>query len=329
MRAGPLVVVGASSGGIDAMQTIGEALPADFPAPICVVIHMAANSPNALPAILAHRSALPVESASDGMRLEPGHIYVAQPDRHLVVEPGVLRTPQGPRENLTRPAVDPLFRSAAQTYGPATIGVLLTGNLDDGTAGLWAVKRLGGTAIVQDPTDAPFPGMPASALRHVDVDYSVPLVEIAPLLMELTGMPAQPAAQGMDAGIDIEVNVARSQNALDAGLERIAEPSLLSCPECHGVLMRMREAPPLRFRCHTGHAYSSRSLLAALGDHIEHTIWNAVRALEEETLLLQRLAQAPDATGEEIDRAREARQQSEALRQFVLSRESESLPVTE
>src|SRR3954465_1951842 len=177
-----IVVIGTSGGGLDALRTIVPDLPADFPAPIAIVMHTAPDSPGVLADILARVGRLPATSVTAAERLRPGTIYVAAPDYHLVIEPGRIRGTKGPKENRFRPAIDPLFRSAAQVFGPGAIGVVLTGNLDDGTAGLWAIKQLGGTAIVQDPADALFPSMPRSALRHVNVDHVVPIAGVAPLL---------------------------------------------------------------------------------------------------------------------------------------------------
>src|SRR5688572_14863018 len=163
--------------------------------------------------------------AVDGCRLQPGHVYVAPPDQHLLVEPGHMRVTKGPREHNFRPAIDPLFRSAAQVYGPAAIGVILTGNLDDGTAGLWTIKKLGGVAVVQDPADALFPSMPRHALESIDADHVVPLARIASLLAELTETPATPDTVAVPEHINVEVNIAKEQNPRDAGLERIGNPS--------------------------------------------------------------------------------------------------------
>src|SRR3954454_10492779 len=162
-----IVVLGTSSGGIEALRTVVAPLPEDFPAALCVVMHTAPEAPGVLPEILDRVSRLVAIHPRDGERIKAGRIYVAPPDYHLILEPGRLRVTKGPRENRFRPAIDPLFRSAAQVFGPGAIGVLLTGSLDDGTAGLWAVKQLGGVAIVQDPRDALFPGMPQNAIDHV------------------------------------------------------------------------------------------------------------------------------------------------------------------
>jgi two-component system chemotaxis response regulator CheB len=284
------VVIGASAGGIEAMTTIAAGLPSSFAAPICVVIHSAPSSPGTVDRILGRAAVLPVATAASDVRVERGHIYVAPLDYHLVLEPGRLRLSKGPRENRSRPAIDPLFRSAAQVYGPGAIGVILTGNLDDGTAGLWAVKERGGIAIVQDPADAQFPSMPESAIRHVAVDHVLPVSDMAALLARLVAAPVRESEGVMPDDLPIEVDIAKGQNAVDAGIERIGAPSAFACPECHGVLLRIKEGHPLRFRCHTGHAYSVENLVAAVNEGIEEALWSAMRALEEGALLIQQLS---------------------------------------
>lgn len=282
MRTNQLVVIGGSAGGIEALRTLVAGLPADFPAPVCVVVHTAPQAPGVLDEILSRAGPLHATNAIGGERIRPGRIYVAPPDFHLVVEPGMLRVMKGPLENRFRPAIDPLFRSAAQVYGPGVIGVILTGSLDDGTAGLWTVKQTGGTAIVQDPDEALYPGMPQNALNHVNVDHVVPLAGIAPLLVELTRVPAEvPDELAVPDQINVEVKIATEQNPIDAALERVGQPSRFACPECRGVLLQLKEGPYTRFRCHTGHAYSVNSLLAAISEQIDESGWVAIRALEE------------------------------------------------
>ena len=311
---------------------IVHGLPADFAAPVCVVLHTSPHSPGTLDAILGRAGKLPSAAAVSGTRLRPGHILVAPPDHHLVIEPGSVGLSKGPRENRFRPAVDPLFRSAAQVYGAGVIGVVLTGNLDDGTAGLWTIKQLGGITIVQDPKDALFPSMPASALRHVSVDYVVPVQEIAPLLVRILESPAgevppPPPPSSVPLSLEVEVKIAAGQNAVDAGVEQIGEPSRFACPECHGVLLRVKDRGPARFRCHTGHAYSATSLAAAVNDGIEDALWTAVRALEEGALLMQHLSTevqgqvSGDDAGELQQQGVEAHQQSELVRQVTQLRE--------
>ena len=322
-----VVVIGASSGGIEALKVLVAGLPPDFPAPVCVVLHTAPDSPGMLVPILNRAGWLTVVSAETGMRLDDGRIYVAPPDHHLIIEPGVLCISKGPRENRFRPAIDPLFRSAARVYGPAAIGVVLTGSLDDGTAGLWTIKRLGGQAIVQDPADALFPSMPVSALAHVDVDYTLPLPDIAPLLVRVVASPVADQPMTVPEPVEVEVKIASQVNAIDAGLEGIAHPSAFSCPECHGVLLRLKEEQPLRFRCHTGHAYSIDSLIAAVSEGVDAALWTAVRALEEAGLLMQHVASHLDAkaTGGKVAQldaqANAAHHQSEIVRRVATERD--------
>lgn len=323
-----IVVIGASAGGIEALRTLAAALPPDFPVPICVVLHTAPQAPGILHQIVARAGPLPAVSPSTGMRLRGGHIYVAPPDHHLLIEPGRVFLSKGPRENRFRPAIDPLFRSAAQVYGPLAIGVVLSGGLDDGTAGLWTIKKLGGIAIAQDPDEAQFPEMPRNAIEYVDVDHVVTLNDLAGLLVRLT---SKPATAGRDdvvpANVVTEVNIAKEENAREAGVEQLGAPSIYACPECHGVLLQLKEGNRTRFRCHTGHAFSVASLAAAIGEGIEESLWNAVRALEEGSLLISGMAEhlrtSHDGAGADrlVARAEEARLQAEQVRKLVIGRE--------
>jgi two-component system, chemotaxis family, protein-glutamate methylesterase/glutaminase len=322
-----VVVVGASSGGIDALTQLAAALPAEFPAAVCVVLHTSPQSPGVLDGILDRAGPLPARAVRGGERPQPGHIYVAPPDRHLVLEPNRLRLTKGPRENRFRPAIDPLFRSAAQVYGPAAVGVVLTGNLDDGTAGLWVIKQLGGVAIVQDPADAAYPAMPQSAINHVRVDHVVPLQAVAALLARVVSMSPNQGGAVVSERINIEMKIAKEENAIDAGVEQLGPPSSYACPECHGVLLQIEEEGRVRFRCHTGHAYSADSLLAGINEAIEDALWNTVRAIDECARYIRHLAdhlQPHDR--ERAERfaleASQANSQSEAVRQLVTRREA-------
>jgi two-component system, chemotaxis family, protein-glutamate methylesterase/glutaminase len=322
-----MVVVGASAGGIEALSRLASGIPEDFPAPICVVLHTSAESPGVLHGILGRAGPLPARAVRSGERPQPGHIYVAPPDSHLVLEPNRLRLTKGPRENRFRPAIDPLFRSAAQVYGPAAVGVLLTGNLDDGTAGLWAIKQLGGVAIVQDPADAPYPSMPQSAIRHVDVDHVVPLAQIPPLLERVVATPLHEGGAAVPDRINIEVNIAKAEDPVNAGIEQLGGPSPYACPDCHGVLLRLDGGGNVRFRCHTGHAYSAESLLAAINERVEDALWNAVRAIDEGARFIRHVSEhlQPIDSGRAerfASEALEARRQSEAVRQIVTAREA-------
>ena len=290
MEAHRIVVIGASSGGIEALRRLMSRLTPDFPAPICIVVHTSPQSPGLLAKILADSGPLPTTTASTGMVLERGHIYVAPPDHHLLIEAGGLCLGRGPKENRFRPAIDPLFRSAAQVFGAGAIGVVLTGSLDDGSAGLKTIKQAGGIAIVQDPADALFPGMPANALRHVAADYVVPIAKMPWALADALGKDVRDVRAEVPEAINVEIAIAKEDTAVDRSVERIGEPSVFACPDCHGVLFELKEHGILRFRCHTGHAYSVESLLVSLNDGIENALWSAVRASEEGRLLLERLA---------------------------------------
>lgn len=320
-----IIVIGASVGGIEAIRTIVSGLPADFPGALFVVVHSSANSPGIMDVIFGSAGALPAATPRDDERIVPGRIYVARPDHHLIIEPGKVRLTRGPKENRFRPAVDPLFRSAAQTYGPRVVGIVLTGGLDDGTSGLWAVKQLGGTAIVQEPSEAIAPSMPQSAMRQVRVDHVVRVSEIAPLLVRLaaTAADAQEGAQPVHENVKIEVEIAKENRARDVGVLTLGDPSTYACPECHGVLLAMKDGIPPRFRCHTGHAYTLDSLLSEMDEAIEDSLWNAIRALEERVMLIRQAAvhlRNVHADGDELmSRADETQRRADLVRRAVLT----------
>ncbi len=329
MQRRDIIVIGASSGGIDALKELVAALPRDLRASIFVVLHVAPYSLGILPEILGRAGSLPVANARDWDRIEPGRIYVAPPDHHLLLDPsGYVRVTRGPRENRFRPAVDPLFRSAAHAFGPRVVGVVLTGWLDDGTAGLFAVKERGGTAVVQHPDDAFAPAMPLNAIKHVEVDHIAPLKEIAPLLVRLSQTDAaEEGAYPVSDKLETEVKIAREDNAIESGVMRLGEPSNYACPECHGVLLEVREGRGIRFRCHTGHAYSVDSLIAEITDKTEESLWTTIRSLEEGALFMRRLAEHygeyhDGADAEDfMKKAHEAQARADLVRRAVMSHE--------
>jgi two-component system chemotaxis response regulator CheB len=286
-----IIVIGASAGGIEALKVLAAGLPRDFSASVLIVLHIAPYGLGILPEILERAGSLPASNARDWEQIMPGHIYVAPPDYHLLVEQsGYMRLTQGPKENRFRPAVDPLFRSAAYAFGPRVVGVVMTGWLDDGTAGLYAIKERGGTAVVQHPDDALAPSMPLSAMKHVEVDHCVPLREIAPLLERLAGLPVDVEGESrVSDRMETEVRIAMEDKALD--ITKWGEPSLYACPECHGALLQLTEGSHVRFRCHTGHAYSSDSLMAEMAGKTEESLWNAVRSVQEQVMLMRHLAE--------------------------------------
>jgi two-component system, chemotaxis family, protein-glutamate methylesterase/glutaminase len=325
-----IVVVGASAGGMQALQKVVAGLPAGFAASLFVVWHMSPGVRSALPEVLGRATPLPVVSATDGDPISPGRIYVAPNDHHMLLERGYIRVTKGPKENRFRPALDPLFRSAAYIYGPRVIGVVLSGALDDGTSGLWTIKLRGGTAIVQEPSDAGVRGMPLSALNAVDVDYKLPADRIGELLGGLANEEAAPehALAENDRGrLEQEIRIAQGHDALEENVMDYGPFSAFTCPECHGVLTALREGAIERYRCHTGHAFSRGALLSATGEQTEARLWDAVRALDEIVLMLNRMGQEFAKAGDTraaalcFDQAREAHERSQPLREAAKGNE--------
>ncbi len=287
-----IIVVGASAGGVEALTTLIRTLPADLPAAVFVVLHIPPQSPSLLPTILNRAGVLDAVQATDGAPIQHGRIYVAPPDNHLLLERGHIRVVHGPKENRHRPAVDPLFRTAALAYGPRVVGVILTGSLDDGTAGLSAVKRRGGVAIVQDPDEALYPSMPRSALENVEVDYCLPLAQIAPTLVRLANEPAEEeGVYSVPSDMGMESRYPKLDMAAVNNDEGVGTPSVFSCPECGGGLHEIQDGELLRFRCRVGHAYSIQSMLAEQSEALEQALWVALNTLEESASLSHRMAQ--------------------------------------
>ena len=289
-----IVVIGASSGGIVALLDLVKTLPADFPAPIFVVQHVGADSQSILPQLLSHVSPLKARHPQHGEAVEAGVIYVAPPDHHLLVENDKVLVTRGPKENRFRPSIDALFRSAAYSYGPRVIGVVLTGYLDDGTSGLWTVQRLGGLTIVQDPKDAVSPAMPANALQYVDADHVVPLAELGGLLTRLTAEPApgRPRVSKEEMNLlEIELTIAKQDNAFEMGIIDKGELTPFTCPDCHGAVTQLVQGKLIRYRCHTGHAYTINALMSEVSTSVESMLYQTMRGLEEAKMLLQKLGE--------------------------------------
>jgi len=301
-----LVVIGASAGGVNALSSLAARLPRDFAAPLLVVLHIGAHR-SLLADILRRAGPLQAEEAQHGQRIEAGRIYVAAPDRHLLVVDDTLHLSRGAKEHHTRPAIDPLFVSAALARGSRAVGVILTGRLDDGTAGLQAIKACGGTAVVQDPADAEVPDMPASALRDVEVDHCVTLAEMPHLLTSLVSRPIEDiAVRPPPEPLVHEQELSLAKGDPMEHLTQLGTPSPYACPECHGGLWEVSRARPRRFRCHTGHAFSARTLQDTLAEAADESLWNARRALQERLILLREMHEAPGAEGLERDSVREA-----------------------
>jgi two-component system chemotaxis response regulator CheB len=309
-----IIVIGASTGGVDVLTRLVAGLPDTLRAAVFVVLHVRPDAPSMLPAILARAGPLPAAHAVDGEPIRSGRIYVAPPGMQMTLDRRRVGVERGPRENMHRPAIDPLFRAAARHHGPRVIGVVLSGALDDGTAGLQAVKEAGGLAVVQDPADAACASMPAHAMARVAVDYSVKSADLAELLCRLVKAHA-PDPNPRDA--------AAGDTPDGADPQAVGVESGLTCPECSGSLREMWEGDVLRFRCRIGHAYTSQTMLEAQGDAIERALWTAVRHLEERGVLTRKLAAAAVARGHEgvaamfEDRSAALRQECDILRQLI------------
>jgi two-component system chemotaxis response regulator CheB len=321
-----LVVIGASAGGIEALQQMLKRLPDDLDAAVLIVIHTSSHSGGLLARVLSRACKLPVIHPTDGTLIERGQVYVAPPNFHMIVEGNLLRVIQGPRENLHRPAIDPLFRSAAASYGPRVIGVVLTGALDDGTAGLMVVHAHGGKAIVQDPETALFSSMPASALEQVPTAQVLSLQEIADRLVRLVNeeLPRESHKDYPDPQTVREVRIAELDMSELNSSEHPGQPSPFACPDCGGVLWETEDGGFLRFRCRVGHAFTARHLDAEQRQAIESALWAALRALEESASLYQRMAVRADSVRQREaaetynDRAENTLTNVRVLRDFLL-----------
>ncbi|ONH51186.1 two-component system, chemotaxis family, response regulator CheB [Pseudomonas cedrina] len=295
-----IIVIGASSGGLMALRTLLAQLPSDLQAAVFITMHIG-DQPSLLPSLLAKASSLDIDFALSGETPKNGRVYVAPPDQHLLIKRGSLQLVRGAKENYSRPAIDPMFRSAAISYAEGAIGVILTGELDDGVVGLQAIKAYGGRVYVQDPETAEAPSMPMNALRHVEVDACLPLDELGSALGRLVQQRAPQAhAPGEPKRIEPYATENDLTEDLSSGgayaLDAIGKVSGVSCPECGGSLWELGAAPP-RFRCHTGHSYTSAALFHGQNGVIEEALWVAIRAMHEKQLLLGRQIQSSKAVG--------------------------------
>jgi two-component system chemotaxis response regulator CheB len=321
-----VVVVGASAGGVEALKELVGGLPADFPATVLVVLHIPPSSSNALAAILDRAGPLEVRGAAHGELLLPGAVRVAPPDHHLMVADGRLALSLGPRENGHRPAVDVLFRSAARAVGPRCIGVVLSGALDDGSAGLVAVRTRGGLGVVQDPDEALQPGMPASAIEAAAPEHVLPVADIPALLARLvTQEVPEDVDQGASQLIEVETAMANFDMSKIDAQEHPGQPAGFSCPDCSGALWSIEERGLLRFRCRVGHAWSAESLLSQQSETLEGALWMALRSLEEKAALSRELGRRAEEDDRALSAARfttlgeESANAAQLIRDFLLS----------
>lgn len=318
-----VIVVGASAGGLQALTAIVERLPATLEACVLVVMHTRAESNGVLPDILRRFTAIPVQFATHADQLQRG-IYVAPPDVHLIVTRDGLSLVHGPRENGFRPAIDPLFRTAARTLGSRVIGVILSGALSDGTYGLSVIKQHGGLAIVQDPGDAVISSMPKNAIDAVEVDHVLPADAIAGILERLTREDA-PGGLTMARSKDLEPQLPSENTQVSAMQERYGAPSSLTCPDCGGALWEVQEGRVVRYQCHVGHQYGPDSLEAEHCEAVDGALWTAVRVLEEHAELKMRMARRASAGGLTVvgrgfeDGARDAHRQAQEIRAVLFS----------
>ncbi|MBV9345946.1 MAG: chemotaxis protein CheB [Gammaproteobacteria bacterium] len=326
-----IIVIGCSLGGVEALPQLVVQLP-KMDAAVFIVMHMWSTGRNPLLEILRN-PLFDIRTATDGDRIKSGTLYLAVPDHHLLLDRDRVRLSRGPKESHARPSVDALFRSAAFAAGRRVIGIVLTGQLDDGTAGLWSVKDRGGVAIVQSPDEAAYPSMPRSALDHVEVDGIWRLDEMPTRLKTLTQEQLPP--EGSDAMADerlkTEVGIALEDNALEQGVRDLGAPSFFTCPECHGSMVLIKEGPIRRFRCHTGHAFSEAALASHGLSAVESTLWSALAQLEEHYVLMQEVQgpmaeQSKETTDERSHRAQEVRSLMHRVRQLALDEAFRSKP---
>ena len=311
-----IIVIGASSGGVRILLEMGAALPTPVPASILLVQHIGTHR-SILPELLMRNGRNPAMHARSGLSIEPGQIYVAPPDHHMLVVGSELRLTREAKENHARPAIDPLFRSAAISMGPRVIGVVLSGRLDDGTAGLQAIKACGGVAVVQDPANAEAPDMPASARANVAVDHYVTRETLAGTLMRLVDEPISSPRVAAPPELIQEFQLSLGEGDAMEQLDAIGRTSKITCPDCNGVLWEINDSHPPRYRCHTGHAYTQRTLEHTQGTRTDEALWKALRALQEREALLGAMARACRARND-ADEAQRLEAEAEHVKTHAL-----------
>lgn len=290
-----IFVLGGSAGSREPLQAILAGLPRDFPGSLFITTHIPSNHESYLPDLLDKHSSIPVRLACDGEPIEGGRVYVAAADRHLLLIDSTIKFGLGPRENMVRPSIDPMFRSAALSYGRRAVGVVLSGMLNDGASGLFAIKQAGGVAIVQDPLEARHDEMPRAALEAADVDYVATADEVAAVLQDLVRTDAATPSVASEALL-FEVEVAAGAHIGSDLLMQFADPAPITCPDCGGVLSEVRAQQPLRYRCQIGHAFTAEELVAR-SEVVDEAIRIALRVMEERVVLVERMASDARNTG--------------------------------
>jgi two-component system chemotaxis response regulator CheB len=294
-----IVAVGTSAGGVEALLFLVENLQSDFPASVLFTIHLPSHASSSLDVLLTRRGRLPAGFARDGEALSKARIYVAPPNRHLIVEGNHISLGEGPRENNSRPAIDVMLRSSAVCCAGRTVGVVLTGSLGDGASGLWAVRQAGGMTVVQDPKDATYPEMPMMALNRVKPDHIVRLKEMPALLTSLVHEPAG-EAKTLPRSVQHEVEIARTGRSVMDEMDSFGRRSVLACPDCGGVMWEIDEGDASRFRCHVGHAYTAELMSMALDENLRRALASAMRALEERVALAHKLYDQAKTSGHRL-----------------------------
>jgi two-component system, chemotaxis family, protein-glutamate methylesterase/glutaminase len=325
-----VVVIGASAGGVDALVTLVKILPKNLPAAVFIVVHIPDTATSYLPAILSRSGLLPALHPVDGEEIKPGQIYIAPPNWHLLLSTGHITLSPGPKEHGHRPAIDTLFQSAALNYGPRVVGVILSGTQGDGAVGLAEIKNRGGVAVVQDPEEAVFASMPLNAMGKVQVDHVLDIAGIGKLVKKLAAAPAvQKGVVGMEKKPEKERRqISQDFERFKQG-EKPEHSSILSCPDCGGVVFEMGEGDQPHFRCHIGHTYSLESYVGRQSDGLERALWTAVRILQERSALLERMALASKQRGSVrsadyfYQQAQEINHQKDVIRQAL-----EALPTS-
>ena len=317
-----ILAIGTSAGGFEALRFLAGEFSRDLPASVLVVLHLSAQFRSSLDAILTQAGPLPASFAVDGEKLEKSRIYIAPAERHLIVEGERLRLGSGPRENNARPSLDPLFRSAALCCAPRTVGAVLTGTQGDGAAGLSVLKQSGGITVIEDPTDAAFPEMPAAALALARPNHVVGLPGMPALLEKLVRQPpGQPVP--VPTGLEYEVNIASGGQGSMSEMDRIGHRSVLACPDCHGVMWEIDQGELVRYRCHEGHAYTAELTGLALDDNIRQAFGSALRALDERVALARKLERQANASGRNLSaeswagKAREYEEEARIIRNAI------------
>jgi two-component system, chemotaxis family, protein-glutamate methylesterase/glutaminase len=316
-----IIAIGTSAGGVEALLYIAKRLPRDFPACILVTIHLSRQARSSLDDILSQNGPLPAKFASRGEVVKKGHIYLAPPDHHLLLDTNHILLGEGPRENNARPAIDPMLRSVAVCCGPRAVGVVLTGTLGDGASGLWALGQCSGSTVVQDPQDAAFAEMPMTAVSRAGPHHIVTLADMPRLLESLAhqaiGMPVV-----VPRSIKYEVEIAKGGQYAMNEMDNIGQRSVLACPDCGGVMWEIDEGELVRYRCHVGHTYAAELMSVALDENLRRALASAQRALEERVALAHKLQRQAVASGHRLLAETWAQKAQEFERETKIIRES-------